>query len=360
VDVTVIRLLEAALSSAPGGSVTYLAEIDPALARDLPLSEWHGELFDHPLRLPYARAGGPARDLAWAYTMLDGLGVRRSGPPRQIRTWNLSSLWCIPTEQGNVWLKCVPPFFAFEGEMLAALHEAPVPRLLAHESGRILMPEIPGEDLYGADVATCIALVTMLVDLQRQWIGREKELFSIGLPDWRAGALTAAIEDTVTRTEKSLSDTDRQELHAFVAGLPARFEEIAGCGVPSSFVHGDFAPGNARGDGDSLVILDWGDAGVGHPLLDQAAFLDRIAADATPEVYRHWIDSWRRAQPGSDPERAAQLLEPIASARQAVIYRGFLDHIEPSEHPYHEEDPATWLVRTAALARGARAAEIER
>jgi hypothetical protein len=59
----------------------------------------------------------------------------------------------------------------------------------------------------------------------------------------------------------------------------------------------------------------------------------------------------RQAIPGSEPTRAAEILEPIAAARQAVIYQGFLDGIEPSEHPYHRADPAVWLRRAAELAR---------
>jgi hypothetical protein len=88
---------------------------------------------------------------------------------------------------------------------------------------------------------------------------------------------------------------------------------------------------------------------VGHPLLDQAAFLDRIPSEAVPAVKDHWQRLWARAVAGSQPERAAALLAPVAAARQAVIYRMFLDNIEPSEHPYHAADPADWLRRTAVL-----------
>jgi len=49
--------------------------------------------------------------------------------------------------------------------------------------------------------------------------------------------------------------------------------------------------------------------------------------------------------------KAPFMLAPIAAARQAVIYRGFLDRIEPAEHPCHRGDPAEWLQRTAALVR---------
>ncbi|MEO1248940.1 MAG: phosphotransferase, partial [Pseudomonadota bacterium] len=28
-------------------------------------------------------------------------------------------------------------------------------------------------------------------------------------------------------------------------------------------VHGDFHPGNVRGDGNRLTLIDWGDCGIG-------------------------------------------------------------------------------------------------
>jgi hypothetical protein len=42
------------------------------------------------------------------------------------------------------------------------------------------------------------------------------------------------------------------------------------------------------------------------------------------------------------------------AVRQAVIYRGFLDRIEPDERIYHAADPATWLRRAAGLVAARR------
>ncbi len=353
VEVTILRLLSATLPAPPGGGVTYLAQVDQARARSLPLVSWDGALDQHPLRLPYAAPGGPDRDLAWAASALEELGIRRTGHPQQIRTWNLSSLWRIPVEAGLVWLKCVPMFFAHEGAILARLQHAPVPQLLAQEGNRILMPEIPGEDQYEAQGHTLLALIAILVGLQMEWIGREQELLGIGLPDWREVPLTELIESVVRRTAPDLADRDRHALGNLIDGAPQRFASLEECGIPSSLVHGDFAPGNARGDDDRLVLMDWGDCGVGHPLLDQSAFVDRIPQEQAPAVRKHWGHLWRQAIPGSDPERAADILAPLAAARQAVIYQGFLDNIEPSEHPYHRGDPADWLTRAAELTRSA-------
>ena len=353
ITVTILRLLDAARPAPPGGEVTYLAEVAERPDGLPGLASWPGALEPDPLRLPYAEPGGPARDLVWAEEVLATLGISRQGAAQQVRTWNLSSLWRIPVDEGNVWLKCVPPFFAHEGVVLDALRAAPVPRLLARDDGRVLMPEIPGEDLYGASLPTLLDLVSMLVDLQAQWFGQEQRLLALGMPDWRSAALTDAIEVVVRRNGSQLDQTGRNTLDEFVAALPQRFAALEPCGIPETLVHGDFAPGNARGDGHSLVLLDWGDCGVGHPLLDQAAFVDRISPAFVPEVRKHWDDAWRRAVPGSDPRRASDLLAPVAAARQAVIYQGFLDRIEASEHPYHRGDPAEWLTRTAAIVRSA-------
>ena len=343
VDVTILRLLDAERDTPHGGTVTYLAEVQ----EPVPAVPWNGWLDGHALRQPYAEPGGPAADLAWAKSVLAAHGIALVGAPVQVRSWNLSSVWRIPVTGQTAWLKVVPPFFAHEGSVLAALAGAPVPELLGHDGGRVLLAEIPGEDMYEAALPRLLDIVSLLVELQASWSGRVETLRAIGLPDLRGPALAAAIADVVARTRGELAADDAARLDGFVAGLPQRFAELASCGVPDTLVHGDFHPGNFRGTADRLVLLDWGDSGVGHPLLDQPAFLTRIAERNVPAVRARWEESWRAALPGCDPRRASILLAPVAAARQAVIYRKFLDSIEPSERVYHRNDPADWLQRTA-------------
>jgi len=336
IDVTVLRLLDAEFARPHGGRVTYLAEV----ARPVAAEPWGGTLDDHPLRHPFARPGGPAADLVWADSVLARRGLRRSDPPVQVRSWNLSSLWRIPLENETAWLKVVPPFFAHEGRLLERLAGERVPILLGHDGGRMLLAEIAGDDLYDADPAQLADMVTLLVGLQRAWARRVDELLALGLPDWRAPVLISAIAGVVARTADALSAADRATLQQFLRSLPARLAAVAACALPDTLIHGDFHPGNFRGDGRALTLLDWGDSSIGHPLLDQPAFLTRVQTDAVVPLRDHWLQLWRDAVPGSDPARAADLLAPIAAARQAVIYRSFLDRIEPSEHPYHRHDPA--------------------
>lgn len=355
-DVTVLRLLGTARRSAHGGAVTYLAEVDldrlDGRRFDLPIESWIDAIRDHPLRPGYARPGGPAADLAWADEILAGRGLERAGPAEQIRTWNLSSLWRLPTTGGSAWLKVVPSFFDHEGAVLARLAGERVPVLLGRDGPRILLAEIPGEDRYGAPFGELITMIDLLVDLQARWLGRTDELLALGLPDWRGPDLTTSIAGLVERTGPTVDARDRVVLDRFVRGLPDRFTTLGTCGIDDGLVHGDFHPGNVRGDADRLVILDWGDTGVGHPLLDQPQFLANAGTADLEALQRHWHAAWRRAVPGSEPERATALLAPIAAARLALVYQRFLDAIEPSEHPYHEADVPRWLHRTAEILRG--------
>jgi aminoglycoside phosphotransferase (APT) family kinase protein len=171
----------------------------------------------------------------------------------------------------------------------------------------------------------------------------------MGLPDWRPPSLAAMAERAVARTADQLDGETLAKVAMLIAELDARFAAVEGCGVPDSLVHGDFHPGNVRGGDDRLVLLDWGDCGVGHPLLDQAAFVERLSRADRTEVQSLWADLWRDAVPGSEPEEAARLLEPVAALRQAVIYDMFLAAIEPSERVYHAPDPAAWLRRAAEI-----------
>ena len=353
-EVTILRLLTAERDRPHGGAVTYMAEVDPAAPAVIAsrFEPWAGSLDDDPHRAPWARPGGPAADLRWAQGVLAGRGMARGGPARQIRSWNLSSLWKLPLADGSsAWLKAVPPFFAHEGAMLERLAGGPVPGLIGRDRHRILMPELPGEDQYDAVRPVLDRMIDTLVELQAAWVGRESELLELGLPDWRGPALSAAIADVVERHAREMSIGDVEALHEFLDTLPGRFGAVAACGIADTLVHGDFHPGNVRADGDRITLLDWGDCGLGHPLLDEAAFLDRVPPGDVDGLRALWHERWRDALPGSDPKRASRLLAPVAAARQAVIYRRFLDGIEPSEHPYHRADVPDWLKRTAAILR---------
>jgi hypothetical protein len=152
--------------------------------------------------------------------------------------------------------------------------------------------------------------------------------------------LTAAVEAVAAE-----HGADVPGLDAFVVDLPERLARVAECGLPDTLVHGDLHPGNVRGATDRLVVLDWGDSRVGHPAFDILTL-----AGGSTDLVASWAARWRRDVPGCEPERALELIGPVAAARGAVVYAGFLAGIEPNEHPYHARDVPAELHRAVELA----------
>jgi len=321
--------------------VAAYGQILPQAILDLPP---HGCLNVHPSLLPKYRGAAP---IQWAIANGDtetGVAIMKmdagldTGPVLAVRRTPI-----LPADDSLIL-----------HDRLAQLGAAGAPGLLAHDGPRVLLDDSPGADCYGATGQRLLAMVELLVGLQTAWVGRVGELVGLGATDFRAQALTGAAVDAYHRTAAELDGSIRPVLEALLARLDDRFAAVAACGVPDTLVHGDFHPGNLVGgtSGAPLVLLDWGDCGAGHPLLDQAAFTGRLGAADLAAVRATWARLWRDAVPGSEPERAARLLAPIAALRQATVYRMFLDHIEPSERIYHETDPALWLREAARLAAG--------
>lgn len=339
-DLVILRLLQAvpAPSGPMGGEVTYLAECVEAPKGLVSFEGPPRWLSDDPLRMPWARPGGPAADLAWA-----AQHVPIMGRPRQVRSWNLSSIWRVPTAEGECWLKCIPPFFAHEADVISRLGPSDsLPEVIAADGHRILLAAMAGEDGYQADVRQYEEILEALVGLQlqtRAW-GDDRTML---VPVWNKAALGAAVADLVRRRAG-----DRPGLRRLVEGWDARFEAMAECGLPDVLFHGDAHPGNARTGVRPPIIFDWGDSGLGHPLLDLAV-LGWRPVEEQPRLRHHWLGLWQDAIPGSRPDRAWQLLEPAAAIRNAVVFQRFLDNIEPSERIYHVNDVEPYLIEAERL-----------
>jgi hypothetical protein len=361
--ITVLRLLTTDTDVA-GGNVSYLAQlrsrqppetaqrVDDHIAEALRSSRTH--------RLWWAEPGGLDHLPVWVDAALRAHDRRRNGPLRQRKTWNLSVVVTAPTDHGEVWFKATPPFLADEGGIIRRVAQTDpevVPVVLAHDAGRraLLMDHVPGEDQFGVSEEEVLeAMVRRWVAVQTALTDDVDRALAIGARDLRRSELLSSAEDLVGRSQvrTSLQDADLQGVERLVDDLPRRLDDVASCGLRDTVLHGDMHPGNWRRHGDRLTLLDWGDAAVGNPMLDQRAFVERLADPTLRErIAQLWAGLWRKGVPGSDPERAAYLLAPVAELAAAATYQRFLDHIEMTERVYHAPDPADRLRAAVAAAR---------
>ncbi|MEW2442349.1 phosphotransferase family protein [Micromonospora marina] len=352
-EIAVLRLLDADRPAPPGGHVRYLAQVvdapavplEPAVdALGVPLEPAAVDLAPHPLRQRWGEAGGPARSVAWATGELTRLGRRMTAVAQQ-RTWNLSAIWRLDTDQGPTWLKQLPPFARHEPTVLAfpgELIDGPVV-LAADGEGRMLLADVPGEDRYGAGERERAAIATQHHPVQRRACGVVGELVAAGVPDLRGARLADWIREM-------LAGHDVWTAAGLLDGLDHRLQQVRACGLPDTLVHGDLHPGNVRGDDRHRTVIDWADSFVGHPAFDILRLTEDVDADAAARLVDAWARRWRTDVPGSDPRRAVDLLRPVAPVRQAAVYAMFLAATEPGEHPYHVRDVPAALARAAAVA----------
>jgi Ser/Thr protein kinase RdoA (MazF antagonist) len=273
-----------------------------------------------------------------------------TGPAVQVKTWNLSALFRLPTGQGPVWLKTTPRFASDEASVIAAFARVDptlVPPVIGAGPGRVLLEHLPGEDCWDASPQVITSAVQRLVAAQAVLAGQPASR-QPGLPDRRtpvlAGQIRALLDGQVA------GELTAGEVAA-ARGLLSRFPQLDDCGLPDTIVHGDFHPGNWRSDGGPPVIVDWADAHFGNPVLDGLRACDFLPVGQRPPAARAWIDAWASRLPGCDPARALRIAEPLAHLTSAVRYQEFLDGIEPSERIYHLGDPA------AAIRAALRSAE---
>ncbi len=358
-ELRVLRLLTTA-GPPPGGDVSYLAQtVDRGahVRRILPagvLTPVEVDLADDPRRAPYARPGGPTATMEWGATATTRLGLGPVVGAQQQRTWNLSTIWRLDTPDSPLWIKEVPHFFAHEPAVLGWLGSTPCaasfPRLLATEGGRMLLADIAGDDLFHAPVEVRAAIASDLHRVQLLAADRSTmdNLVAAGVPDRRTPAFLPFVAEVAEGARTRDARLDR-----LVADLPERLAAIDACGLPDTLCHGDLHPGNARGvPGGPTVIMDWGDAFIGNPGFDILRLTEDTSPDDGADLIAAWAARWRSERPGCDPERAVRLLRPVAALRNAAVYADFLRHIEPSEYPYHADDPPVWLAKAAEGADG--------
>ncbi|BFU43685.1 hypothetical protein KRMM14A1004_19220 [Krasilnikovia sp. MM14-A1004] len=345
VEVQILRLLHGSGRGTVGGEVTYLAQLtgNPPIA----LAPAEVDLSPQPHRAPYAQPGGPADSVRWALAALAALGTP-GATARQQRTWNLSAIWRLDAAGTPVaWLKQVPAFFAHEPAVLRLVGSvAPglVPPLLASGAhGRMLLAHVPGADGYGAGADVCARIARAFHPVQAHFAGRVDDLLAAGLPDRRP-----AVEPFARVAAPYLDEI--AGLRELIDDLPRRLAEVAACGLPPTLVHGDLHPGNARVGAGRPVLMDWGDATIGHPAYDILRLTGDLPEDDAEALVAAWALRWRRDVPGSDPMRAVRLMRPVAALRAALVYADFLVAIEPTERPYHAADVPERLGAAVAAA----------
>jgi Ser/Thr protein kinase RdoA (MazF antagonist) len=327
-----------------GGRVTYHVTapgVPDGVLDPSPRDDWPAITEPHPLRTAWAEPDGPRRLLEWAVQH-----VEPTGPPVQVKTWNLSCVYRIPTADGPVWLKATSPFMRHDAaviELVSRYDARLAPAVIASDPviQRSLLAHAPGVDCFETDTATIRAVLA-------RWVRVQAALADEPVPSWlpQLGDLTERLRTLLDGEVAARLDPDGlAAAHRLADDLPRLVAELDTARLPLTLVHGDFHSGNWRSDGTAQTIVDWADTYHGHPAHDALRLISWIPDEQRPVAEQTWAAAWREAWPDSEPERALAPMAVLLHVVNALVYQRFLDNIEPAERVYHEDDPTAEVRR---------------
>ena len=291
---------------------------------------------------------------AWIDAELAARGRTRTGMTVPVKVWSLSAVLRVPCEPAPVWFKASCRHFHAEPALTRLVvdmlpEHAPPVLAVDEDRGWLLMEDMSGADEEHEDspppgmgaAAGHIAATRQLRSLEHL-----DDIETAGVP---VRGLTETMHgfDEVLATSVELAELTPDELAAARAvrnDVHAVVEELAALGLPDTLVHGDLHPGNIAHDGDSLVLYDWSDAAVSHPLLDLVHLSHRLPDDEAGQARAAYAEVWRASYGDVDLDRALALAAQVNPLFQMVSY----------EQIYRDQEDASYWEMRGVVARSLR------
>ena len=306
------------------------------------------------LRSPWAKEGWLDGAQGWIEGELARLGIAISGPIRQVKTWTISCLLTVETDQGKIYFKAVPPIFAQEPRItreMARLFPDNVPLPLAirvqpSESWMLLRDFAAPELRDGAEMEQWAESLKVLARMQIATVSSVDTLLANGCADRRLERLSEHI-DPLLDDPDAVGELERDEvdkLKAFAARLKEMCFQLANYNVPQTLIHGDFHGGNVVVKDGRYIIFDWTDAAVSHPFFDIMPMLEfDHPAEKREDLARTYIRSWSDFESEEILLEAYHLSQPLAAMHHAVSYRNIVAAMEPGARWEMSGGSTPWL-----------------
>ncbi|MGD9956905.1 MAG: phosphotransferase family protein [Candidatus Nanopelagicales bacterium] len=301
--------------------------------------------------------------LEWGMRAMSRHGLTlRSWSQPHARPW--STALRLETDADPVWLKAPGDGARYEVPLLVLLADLDlphVPRPLAHDLDRalILLPD-------GGDVSRIAHGGKTPPDRMAEYLGlyghlqrltepHVESFVAVGVGDLRPARMPALLERTIAvleheRPPAALSAEDAARLRAVLPAYAEACAELAESGVAPTLQHDDLHDSNILARGP--VIIDWGDACVGHPFGTMLATLNSIAFHHTlapydPALLRvvdAYTEAWTDLHDRATLRRLVHIAQRVGPLTRSLSYRQALTNVdEPAWQEYGDSMPE-WLL----------------
>jgi hypothetical protein len=305
-----------------------------------------------------------ARD--WVSSQVSVLGgtLTDAGTAHGHRAWSQTTVF--GTTLGRVWFKANARGTAHEPRLhrlLARLVPDLLPALLAVDEphGWSLLgdagPTLRTVAGVEAQPATWERLLPRYAQAQLDVAAHREDVLRAGVPErspttlpGQAAALVAELS-TLAEDRGGLGPDRRAALEARLPAYGRWCADLGGSGLPDTIQHDDLHSANVCVDGDTVRILDWGDASLGHPFGTLLVTLNSVAHHAGLDPQDPVVLRVRDAylEPFTVYAERRDLVQLVDRARQAgrvtraLAWRAALATEPPEAHAEWDFPVRGWL-----------------
>lgn len=289
------------------------------------------------LRPPWGRKGWYNTLVAWVEAQLAEQNTQLTGPLKQLKQWDISSVLKASTDRGDIFVKAIPALFAAEPRITLGLSTyfpgvvpTPIATYETPTEGRLIMRDFGGTLLWTPDTDPALMeeALRIFARMQITFVDRHDDLRAIGCGDRR-------IEHIATQLREILADQNIQDrleieeiarLNAIIPNVEQAVDRLLAMPIPQTLLHGDFHTGNIATTPTGIVIFDWTDACICHPFFDLTTVLENDYEPITPELRETYLtaylDEWQAAGYGTTEtlRETADLALKLAPLYHAVSY----------------------------------------
>lgn len=200
---------------------------------------------------------------------------------KRIINTSYSTVWRLETTTGIFYLKQVPEALFVESKMLAFLQEQgfrTVPELLAENKllHCFIMVDCGDHSLRTlfngkVDFNQLTLGIVNYTTIQRALETKIKQLFLLGLPDWRLNEIPSLYSQLILQDnlllKGGLTRKEIDRLHQLHSACTKLCDDLSQYNIPETISHCDFHDNNMlfASKAGSINIIDWGETVVSHP-----------------------------------------------------------------------------------------------
>jgi len=242
----------------------------------------------------------------WLDYYLNKNNIILTGQMEQLKNAYVSTVFCVPTNIGNLYLKIPGEVFIGEIVLTSELRKSKLinlPNWLTFDSklNAILMTDMGGYDLpYQSKINIYQDVIAAYTKIQKNSINHlplkcHHYDSTINTTLEKLKSFSQKVFAILKDTKYELSEDEFQSLQVNIMKAEVLLKIVNELSIPNTIHHGDLRPGNIRVIDDKYMFYDWAWGGVSHPFVEITAFLHIVRRNLDKEIIieqylKEWIE----------------------------------------------------------------------